>query len=75
MKFVICLLLTLVVFSAVIADERTAVLDDEKRLDKPITLALRAASLKEVLASVERETGVHLLVQRDIAEDKVTIYA
>ena len=75
MKTVLCVLLALMTATMVLADERTAALDDEKKLDKPITLALRATSLKEVLASVEQATGVHLLVQRDIAEDKATIYA
>jgi hypothetical protein len=70
----LCTAILLLLAFAAIADERTKALDGEPKLSKAITLSLRAASLKEVLASVEKATGVHLLVQRDIAEDKATVW-
>ena len=56
-------------------DARTAALDTNPGLDKPITISLRAASIREVLDEVEAETGVRLRPEREIAEDKATIYA
>jgi len=69
----LCVVILLLLAFAAIADERTVALDGELKLSKTVTLSLRAASLKEVLASVEKATGVHLLVQREIAEDKATV--
>ena len=56
-------------------DPRTAALDGQKGLDKPISLNLRAASIRAVLDKVQTETGVRLRPDRDIAEDKATIFA
>ena len=55
-------------------DARTRVLDTKPGLEKKITLTLRAASLREVLAKVEAETGVRLRPDREIAEDKCTVW-
>lgn len=55
-------------------DIRTAALDGVPGLDKPITLSLRAASIREVLDKVEADTGVRLRPDRAIAEDKATIW-
>lgn len=60
--------------SAVHSDPRTAALDSKPGLDKTITLSLRAASLREVLDKVQAQTGVRLRPERDIAEDKATIW-
>jgi len=60
--------------SAVQSDPRTAALDSKPGLDKAITLSLRAASLREVLDKVAALTGVKLRPERDIAEDKATIW-
>ena len=75
LKTILCLMLVLVFAVSLAADERTEALDGERKLDKLITLSLRAASLKEVLATIEQTTGAHLLLQREIAEDKATVYA
>ena len=56
------------------SDPRTAALDTKPGLDKPITLSLRAASLREVLDKVQAQTGVKLRPEREIAEDKATIW-
>lgn len=74
LRIALCLTLTLLLAITVVADERTTALDTEAKLNKNLTLSLRAASLKEVLAKVEQATGVHLLVQREIAEDKATVW-
>ena len=55
-------------------DPRTAALDGVPGLDKPITLSLRAASIREVLDKVEAETGARLRPEREIAEDKASIW-
>lgn len=55
------------------SDVRTAALDSRKELDKPISLTLRAASIREVLEKVQTDTGVRLRPDREIAEDKATI--
>ena len=55
-------------------DIRTAALDGVPGLDKPITLSLRAASIREVLDKVEADTGVRLRPERAIADDKATIW-
>jgi len=73
-KTTLCVVILLLLAYVAIADERTEALDGEPKLSKTITLSLRAASLKEVLASVEKATGMHLLVQREIAEDKATVW-
>jgi hypothetical protein len=54
-------------------DPRTAALDRRPGLDKPITLSMRAATLREVLDKVEAATKVRLRPDREIAEDKATI--
>lgn len=54
-------------------DERTKVLDTKPGLDKKITLSVRAGSLREVLNTVEAETGVKLRPEREVSEDKCTI--
>ena len=56
-------------------DGRVAALDGVAALDKPVTLRLRAASLREVLARVQQMTGVQLRPSRDVAEDKATVRA
>ena len=73
-KTTLCVVIMLLLAFVAIADERTEALDSELKLSKTITLSLRASSLKEVLANVEKATGVHLLVQREIAEDKATVW-
>jgi len=73
-KTTLCVVILLLLAYVAIADERTEALDGEPKMSKTITLSLRAASLKEVLASVEKATGMHLLVQREIAEDKATVW-
>jgi len=55
-------------------DQRTMLLDTTPGLNKQITLNLRAASLREVLDKIQAATGVKLRPDRDIAEDKVTIW-
>jgi hypothetical protein len=67
----------LVMFAQVIwaaeVDGRTVVLDSVEALKKPVTLTMRAAALKEVIANVQTTTGARLRVSRDIAEDKATL--
>lgn len=75
MRTTLFLILTaLLMTTTAFADDRTAALDYEPKLDKAITLSLRAAPLKEVLVEVEKATGMHLLVQREISEDKATVW-
>lgn len=73
-RITLCLMITMVLSSVAFADDRTVALEYERKLDKHVTLNLRAATLKEVLAEVEKATGMHLLVQREIAEDKATVF-
>ncbi len=54
-------------------DIRTKALDNKPGLDKPLTLTLRAVSLKDLLDQVQTETKVRMRPDREIAEDKVTI--
>lgn len=74
MKTVLCLMLMMLPLTVAASDNRTSALEYEAKLDKPITLCLRAATLKEVLAEVEKATGMHLLVDRPVAEDKATVW-
>ena len=73
-KALISIMLALLSCAAQAAtDVRTTALDGKSGLSKPISLYLRAASLREVLDKIQSETGVKLRPERDIAEDKVTI--
>lgn len=54
-------------------DGRIVALDGTPALSKPITLTMRAAALKEVLAKIQELTGAQLRPSRDVAEDKATI--
>jgi len=56
------------------SDPRISALDTEPGLEKRITLSLRAASIKELLAHVQGETGVRLRAAREIQEDKASIW-
>lgn len=74
MRTTLCLMLLMLSMTiAAAADNRTSALEYESKLDKSITISLRAATLKEVLSAVEKATGVHLLVDREIAQDKATV--
>lgn len=55
-------------------DTRTAALDDRPNLDKPVSLRVRAATIRDVLEKIETDTKVKLRAERDVANDKVTIY-
>lgn len=73
-KALISIMLALLSCAAQAAtDVRTMALDGKSGLSKPISLYLRAASLREVLDKVQAETGVKLRPERDVAEDKVSI--
>ena len=67
-------LLSLLLASAALCETRTSVLDTRPGLDKHITMNVRAASIREILDTVEAETKVRLRPDRGIAEDKATIY-
>ena len=56
------------------SDVRTAALDSKPELDKPISLTMRAAQIREVLDKVQAETGARLRPEREIADDKATVY-
>ncbi len=73
MRTALCLLLVMLSINLASADKRTSALDYEAKLDKEVTLRLRAAALKEVLAEIDKVTGVHLLVDREVAADKATV--
>ncbi len=73
MLAVVYVLLSLTV--AAQSDPRTAALDNEPGLERPVTLSLRAASIREVLAGVQAQTGVRLRAAREIQEDKASIWA
>ena len=74
MRIILCLAIVMVLTVVAVADERTVALDDEPKLSKSITLSLRAEPLKDVLGEIQKATGVRLLVQREIAEDKATVW-
>ena len=74
MRSVSYIIAVLLCAAAVHCDVRTAALDGRPDLNKTISLTLRAASIREVLEKVQTETGVRLRPDRDVAEDKATIF-
>lgn len=58
---------------AVKAYEKDAKVVDS-RLFKPMTLRLKAASLEDLAAELERQTGVSLQASRGVADEKVTAF-
>lgn len=56
-------------------DARTSALDSVAALSKPVTLTMRAATLKEILSKIQAATGQKMWAARDIGEDKATIRA
>jgi hypothetical protein len=46
----------------------------DTRLFWKVTLALKAASLEELCAELEKQTGVRLLAARGVADEKVTVF-
>ena len=73
MRYIAFLLL---ICSAALAesDVRTAALDGKPELDKPISLTFRAAQIREVLDKVQTETGVRLRPDREVGDDKATVF-
>ncbi|MCX6376948.1 MAG: hypothetical protein NTU88_13105 [Armatimonadetes bacterium] len=51
-----------------------APLPDDPALAKPVTLAVKGEALTDVLKMLQKQTGVRLRVDRDIADQKVTIF-
>ena len=47
---------------------------DDARLDKPVTLAVKGEALADIFPMIEKQTGVHLRVAHDIADQKATIF-
>ena len=51
-----------------------ATLPDDPALAKPVTLAVKGEALTDVLGMMQEQTGVRLRVERDIADQKATIF-
>lgn len=75
MRMIVCIFAVLLFCSIAFAesDVRTTILESKPGLDKPISLTLRAASIREALDKIEAETGVRLRPDRDVGDDKTTI--
>lgn len=60
---------------AVLANVTSAApLPDDPALAKPVTLAVKGEALSDVMGMMQEQTGVKLRVERDIADQKVTIF-
>lgn len=51
-----------------------AALPDDPAMAKPVTLAVKGEALSDVLKVMQEQTGVRLRVDRDIADQKATVF-